>query len=65
VSERSIELIEFISVELGAMPRTMIIVATRRKHGNEIPSIISICDDLISTSRLQPVHAPELKRMLD
>jgi hypothetical protein len=42
-SDKSIELIEIISIEecRGAAPGTMIMVATRRKHGNERPSIIS------------------------
>ena len=42
-SDRSIELIEIISISdrCGGAPGTMIMVATRRKHGNERPSIIS------------------------
>jgi hypothetical protein len=41
--DRSTELIKNISIEewRGAAPGTMIMVATRRKHGNESPSIIS------------------------
>ena len=42
-SDRSTELIEIISIaeRCGGAPGTMIKVATRRKHGNESPSIIS------------------------
>ena len=42
-SERAIELMEIISIDdwCGDAPGTMIMVATRRKLGNERPSIIS------------------------
>jgi hypothetical protein len=48
-SDRSTELIEIISIEerCGGAPGTMIMVATRRKQGNESPSIIS---SLVMTS---------------
>ena len=41
--DRSTELMEIISIDelRGAAPGTIIMVATRRKHGNERPSIIS------------------------
>ena len=42
-SDKSTELIEIISIDdvRGPAPGTIIKVATRRKHGNERPSIIS------------------------
>ena len=63
-SDRSTELIEIISVEewRGAAQGTMIMVATRRKHGKTFDHLL-VGDDFVSARRQLAVDAPDPERM--